>query len=149
MKISPYDHNISIVAYKKNNVIYSGTYAWFMQIGYEEVFGLLGSQSDTGNNLKIDDIVGISICSKNQLNDAIYIGEYHSSEVNKLVNVNYTLHENNAITLNDSKCVMICKVIDIVKLKNIEEDNGVYFKVLKYDMNDKLEYLYVSDIKGE
>ena len=149
MKIRPYDHNVSIVAYKKNDTIYSATYAWFMQIGYEEVFGLLGSQSDTGNNLKIGDKVGISVCSKNQLKDALYIGDNHSSEINKLLNIKYTLHENNEITLDDSKVIMLCEVIDILHLKNIEEDHGVYFKILDYKVNEKLEYLYTSDIKGE
>ena len=42
MKFRPFNHTVSILAFKKDKDIYAATYAWFSQVGEEEVIGLLG-----------------------------------------------------------------------------------------------------------
>ena len=42
---------------------------------------------------------------------------------------------------------MILKVMDIIHLKDIEADSLVYFKIVEYKENPKLEHLLTSDVK--
>ncbi len=147
MKIRPFNHNVSILAVEKENKKYAGTYAWFMQVGEKEIAGLLGEQSVTANILSIGDIVGISVCSKEMFELSAFIGDTHSNEIDKFAGKNYTILENKAILFNDAKCKMVCEVVDILHLKNIESDNLVYFQILEYKMNDEKEYLSMSDFR--
>ena len=90
MKIRPFNHTVSILAFKKEKEIYAATYAWFMQVGEEQIIGLLGEQSVTTKNLKVGDYCGISVCSKEQKDVALYIGDTHSDEVDKLLGLPVT-----------------------------------------------------------
>jgi hypothetical protein len=42
---------------------------------------------------------------------------------------------------------MIAKVVDIIHLQGIEADSLVYFKVVEYHENEKLDYLLMNDIR--
>lgn len=147
MKFRPFNHTVSILAFKKEKEIYAATYAWFSQVGESEVVGLLGDQSVTTHNLKVGDFCGISVCSKEQKDVALYIGDTHSNEVDKLLGLPYFVDSTGAITLKGSKCTMIAEVVDIIHLKGIEADSLVYFKIHEYHENEKLDHLLMSDIR--
>ena len=147
MKYRPFNQTISILSFKKGKDIFAATYAWFMQVGEEQICGLLGEQSVTTHNIEIGDYVGLSVCSKEQLDVALYIGDTHSNEVDKLLGLPYFVDATGAITLKNSKVTMILKVIDIIHLKDIEADSLVYFKIVEYKENPKLEHLLTSDVK--
>lgn len=147
MKFRPFNQTVSILAFKKEKEIYAATYAWFTQVGEKEVVGLLGEQSITTANLKVGDFCGISVCSKEQKDVALYIGDTHSDEVDKILGLPYFVDSTNAITLKGSKVTMIAEVIDIIHLKGIEADSLVYFKIHEYHENEKLEHLLMSDIR--
>lgn len=147
MKLRPFNHTVSILAFKKEKEIYAATYAWFMQVGEEQVVGLLGDQSVTTHNLKVGDYCGISVCSKEQKDVAVYIGDTHSDEVDKLLGLPYFVDATGAITLKGAKCTMIAEVVDIIHLKDIEADSLVYFKIHEYHENEKLAHLLMSDIR--
>ncbi len=144
MNKSVFNHCVSIIAYSKDHQIFAGTYAWMMQVGYEEIIGLLGSQSQTGNNIKKGDIIGVNVCSKEQKEIATVIGNTHSKETNKLQNISYKTI-GNAILLDNSKANLVCEVIDIIHLKNIEDDNLIYMKIQKMDEDDNKDYLTMAD----
>lgn len=144
MNKSIFNHCVSVIAYSKDNQIFAGTYAWMMQVGYEEIIGLLGSQSQTGNNIEKGDIIGVNVCSKEQKEIATAIGNTHSKETNKLQNIAYKTI-GNAILLDNSKATLVCEVIDIMHLKNIEDDNLIYMKVKKMDEDDNKDYLTMAD----
>lgn len=147
MKYRPFNHTISILSFKKGKDIFAATYAWFMQVGEDQIVGLLGDQSVTTHNIKVGDYVGLSVCSKEQLDVALYIGDTHSNEVDKLLGLPYFVDASGAITLKNSKVTMILEVVDIMHLKDIEADSLVYFKIIEYKDNQKLEHLLMSDIK--
>ena len=147
MKFRPFNQTVSILAFKKEKEIYAATYAWFTQVGEEVVVGLLGEQSITTHNLKVGDYCGISVCSKEQKDVALYIGDTHSNEVDKLLGLPYFVDSTGAITLKGSKVTMIAKVVDIIHLQGIEADSLVYFKIVEYHSNEKLDYLIMSDIR--
>ena len=147
MKFRPFNQTISILSFKKGKEIYAATYAWFTQVGESEVCGLLGEQSVTTHNLQIGDFCGISVCSKEQKDVALYIGDTHSNEVDKLLGLPYFVDGTGAITLKGSKVTMIAEVIDVIHLKGIESDSLVYFKIHEYRENEKLDYLLTNDLK--
>lgn len=147
MKFRPFNQTISILSFKKGKEIYAATYAWFTQVGENEVVGLLGEQSVTTHNLKVGDYCGISVCSKEQKDVALYIGDTHSNEVDKLLGLPYFVDRTGAITLKGSKMTMVAEVVDIIHLKGIEVDSLVYFKVHEFRENEKLDYLLYSDVK--
>lgn len=145
MSLNAFNHTVNILAYQKNNKNYVATYAWFTQVGYSEVMGLLGCQSVTANNLKVGDIVGLCACSKEMKEFATFAGDTHSNEVDKLANVNYKL-DNSCITFPDAKVTMKLEVKEILHLEGIKEDHLVYFKVLEYHVNDDYDFLMMSDL---
>lgn len=145
MGLRAFNHSVNVLAFTENNQIFAATYAWFTQVGYEEVMGLLGSQSITANHIKKGQIVGISACSKQLKELAIKIGETHSNEVKKLDESEYS-KEGTAILLNDAKVQMVCEVKDILHLESIEDDYLVYFKVKSFKTDSTKEFLNVCDI---
>jgi len=147
MSDSLFNHTLSIISFIKNNKIYAGTFAWSCNVGYEEFITLMGSQSNTGNILEIGDIVGLNVCSKEQINLAVKIGDTHSNDINKLENVSYNI-DRNAILIDNSKINCIAKVKNIIHLEGIEEDNLVYFEILNINDNKNLDFLLMSDINN-
>lgn len=144
MKFKSLDHAVNVIAYKKNNIKYSMTCAWCMNVDYDKVVCLMGAQSATGNNLKKGDIVGFSALDKHQLNVALALGDNHSNEVEKLAGIDYYLNDS-AILINNALLQYKCAVIDIIHLEGIEEDNLVYLQILEGIERDG-NYLHMSDI---
>lgn len=138
------DYCVSVVALEKNNNKYGMTCAWFMQVDYDKILCLLGAQSTTGQIIEKNDLVGVSILSKNQKDIALALGENHSNEVDKFMNINIH-NEANALLIPNASRHMICKVIDVVHLPEIEEDNLLYLRVLKTAENNE-DFLHYSDL---
>lgn len=138
-----FNQSVSILSYRKNNINFAATYAWFTQVGYSEFMGLLGNQSDTAHNLNVGDIVGLSVLEKSQIDIANILGENHSLKINKLENIKYSI-EDSAIFIDNAKSLIKLKVIDILHLEGIKEDYLVYFKVLSFKTNNG-EFLTMSD----
>lgn len=121
----------NIVAFEKDGHKYGMCCAWATMVGYEEIAMLLGSQSITGNTIKINDIVGVSALADNQNNIAEHFGSSHSNEFDKFKDIDYSMNKG-AITITGAKTEMVCKVIDIVHLKFAKEDNFVIMKIIDY-----------------
>lgn len=130
----------NVIAIRKNNLNYGMTCAWASMVGYEKVSMLIGSQSDTGKVLAIGDVVGISSLAKDQKDIAYFIGDNHSTEMDKFKDISYNLNDT-AITINGAKVMMIAKVKEILHLKDIEEDNLVILDIIKYNDNSEKEFL--------
>ena len=135
------DYNISIIATKKNDVKYGMCCAWIMQADYDKLVCLIGVQSVTGGILAIGDKVGVSMLCKTQIGLHNIFGEHHSNEIDKFKSVDYNIKDG-AICINDAAREMYCEVIDILHLKEIEEDSLVYLRILssKENNNDFLHY---------
>lgn len=149
MSDSLFNHGVNVVAYEKNGTKYAATIAWGMQAGYNEILLLIGSQSDTGNNIKKGQIIGISALAKDQMKIAEQLGEHHSKNVDKLKEIDYKEEKmsgfnETAIVINGAKNQMIAQVIDVMHLEGIEEDNLIYGKVLKNIASEK-SFLSMSD----
>ena len=138
------DHSVNIIGIRKNDVNYAMCCAWAMMVDYDKLMCLLGSQSDTGNNICKGDIIGFTSLNKNQIDVAYKLGDNHSSEVNKLDGVDYELN-GSAILINGGKTVLVCEVVDILKLEGIEEDNCIYLKIIEKKENEG-DFLHMSDL---
>lgn len=140
-----FNHSVNVVAYRKNNKNFAATIAWAMQVDYDKIILLMGSQSDTGNNIEKGQIIGVSSLAKNQKEIAQILGDNHSKKVEKLAEINYKI-EKNAITIENAVNKMIVEVIDVMHLDEIEEDNLIYGKVIKNDSTND-EFLNMSDFQ--
>lgn len=136
MSLHAFNCGCNAIGYQKNNKNYIMCCAWAQMIDYDKISMLLGSQSVTGKNLEIGDIVGVSALSAGQMDIANKLGEGHSDVVDKLNGVSYELKDS-AILINDAKTKLYCKVIDILHLPYIKEDNFVILEVLSSEVNDK------------
>ena len=137
------DHSVCVIAYKKNNINYAMTCAWAMMVDYDKIVCLLGEQSVTGKNLCKGDKIGVSTLAIDQKNIALKLGDNHSDETDKLNGIKYSLNET-AITIDSSKTEMLCEVIDILHLNEIESDNLLYLRILDKKQNDK-KFLHMED----
>ena len=81
----------NVVAYQKNNQKYGMTCAWAMMVDHNVLLMLLGGQSETGNNLEIGDIVGVSSLAKKQDDIALIFGDNHSTSFNKFHDVDISI----------------------------------------------------------
>ena len=144
-----FNHTVNIVAYNKNEVKYGATIAWAMQADYDKVLLLMGSQSVTGNNIEVGDIIGVSALNINQKDIAIKLGEGHSDEINKFENIEIN-QQQSAITIQNASREVVCEVMEIIKLQEVEEDNLVYARVTSYKENNDNFLNYVAFFgKGE
>ena len=62
-----FDHGVNIITLEKNHQKMAMTCAWAMQVDYDKILCLLGSQSITGNTIKKGDYIGISAVSYTHL----------------------------------------------------------------------------------
>lgn len=136
MALKAFRCGANVIAYEKNNKKYGMTCAWAMMVDYSKVMMLIGGQSETGNNLELGDIVGISALAIGQEKVSRIFGMQHSSKVNKFENIKYH-QEQNGIIIDDSKVMMLAKVI---KIENLDGDHLITFDVIKHEENEKLEY---------
>ena len=143
-----FNHTVNVVAYNKDNKNYAATIAWGMQVDYDKVILLMGSQSVTGNNIKKDDIIGVSALNKDQISTANQLGDNHSNEVDKLNGILVNT-EGSAITIKDASREMIVKVIDVLHLEKIEEDNLIYGEVISFKENNDSFLNYIEYLDKE
>ena len=137
MDLKAFRCGANVLAYVKDNKKYAMTCAWAMMSGYTQVMMLIGGQSETGNNISLGDIVGISALADGQEKIARIIGMNHSSKINKFENIKYHL-EKEAILIDDAKVQMVAKVIKIV---NIGGDHLITFEVLNHKLRNDIDYL--------
>ena len=135
MGFTAFNYGANVLAFEKNNMKYAMTCAWAMQVDYDKVVCLLGSQSVTGKAIEKGDIVGLSALNEKQENIAFKIGETHSDQCNKFEGIDYK-QDGSAIYINDSTKIMKLEIIDVLHLAEIEEDNLVYGRIINYVEND-------------
>ncbi len=136
---------VNVVAYEKDGKKYGMSCAWGTHVDYDVILLLIGSQSDTGNNLKIGDRVGISALAKGQENIAIHFGDKHSISFNKFEKYSM-IDDEGALLVPESHTRMVCEVLNILHPTSSPEDNMIEFKILKTDGNDKLDFLSMPDM---
>ena len=122
------DYSVSVIAYEKNERKYGMSCAWAMQVDYDKMVCLLGAQSQTGHNIEVGDILGISVLDYTQKDIAIHFGEGHSQEEDKFKDVDYK-KEGAALLIPNATRMLVCEVIDILHLKEIEEDSLIYVRI--------------------
>ena len=138
------DHGVNIVTLQKNTRVYAMTCAWAMQVDYDKIVLLIGSQSQTGQQIQEGDVLGISILNQDQMEVATRIGETHSVEIEKLQHIS-TMDLNGAIVLRDSNRVLRVKVSQVLRLKGIESDKLIYATITEgQDLHQK-PFLHMSD----
>lgn len=120
----------NVVTVNKNKK-YGMTCAWAMQTDYDKVILLLGEQSETGKNISVGDVIGISALAEGQENIANLFGEKHSSEIDKFNN-DFWYIKDNAILINDARVRMVAKVKDIIKLE-ASDDLLIYAYVVFFE----------------
>ena len=138
----------NVVAYQKNNQKYGMTCAWAMMVDHNVLLMLLGGLSETGNNLEIGDIVGVSSLAKKQDDIALIFGDNHSTSFNKFHDVDISIIDS-AILIPDSKVQMVCKVVKIEPSIADENDHLVYFEILKHASDKKKKFLSLDDVLTE
>lgn len=144
MGFSALDYSVSVIAYEKKKIKYGMTCAWCMQVDYDKMLCLLGSQSDTGKHLSIGDQIGISVLSKEQKDIALHFGEHHSSKVDKFQKI--SVEQKGTILLFPHAARMLeCEVVDILHLKEIEEDQLIYVRINK-GMECGNDFLHYGDL---
>lgn len=135
MGFTAFNYGANVLAFEKNNIKYAMTCAWAMQVDYDKVLCLLGSQSVSGKAIEKGDIIGLSALNEKQEEVAFELGQNHSNQCNKLDDIDYK-QEGSAIYINDSTKIMTLEIIDVLHLSEIEEDNLVYGRIIKYSENN-------------
>ena len=102
------------------------TCAWAMMIDYQKIAMLVGGQSVTGQNLELNQKVGVSALADGQQEIAKIIGTKHSDKVNKFETISY-INKENMILIENAKVLMECTVSEI---HNLDGDLLVYSDVL-------------------
>ncbi len=148
MSLHAFGSGVSVIAYTKSGKHYGMSCAWATMIDYSYIALLIGEQSVTGANLKVDDVVGVSSLSSSQADLAIKFGSAHSNEVDKFKNVKY-LSKNQAILLDGAKVKMVCRVAKILHLLDDSNDNFVVLEVLNYEDDKSKKFLHYSDLSDE
>ena len=143
MTLQAFRCGANILAYEKNNQKYGMTCAWAMMVDFGKVMMLIGGQSETGNNLELNDIVGISALAEGQHKVAALFGMNHSSKVDKFESVDYS-NEGGPIVIKGAKVQMIAKAI---KIENLDGDYLITFEVMLHKENKDVNYLDGYDPK--
>lgn len=140
MSLKAFNSGCNAVAYQKNGKNYAMCCAWAQMINYDLLTMLLGSQSVTGNNIQVGDVIGVSGLASEQLSITEALGEGHSDTTDKLKNIKY--HTNGtAVLIDGAKTNLVCKVIDIIHKDYIEGDNLIVLQVLKEASDSEKTFL--------
>lgn len=142
MSFTAFNYGANVIAFKKGDIKYAMTCAWAMQVDYDKILCLLGSQSVSGKAIKKGDIIGVSALSDKQESVAYQLGDNHSDEIDKLSGIDYTIEES-AIYINNSSKIMKVEVIDVLHLEEIEEDNLIYGRLIE-SVDNKLPFYRFS-----
>ena len=147
MSINAFRAGCNVIAYKKNSIKYGMVCAWSTMIDYDHIAMLLGSQSTTGNNLKVGDIVGISALSKGQEKECLQLGSNHSDKEDKFAGISI-IEKDSAILVKDAKVHIVAKVIKIEKVID-PNDNFVILKMLESSSDKTKEFLGLEEVFPE
>jgi flavin reductase (DIM6/NTAB) family NADH-FMN oxidoreductase RutF len=134
-QLSAFNYGANAVSFIKDEKKYGMICAWAMQADYDKILMLLGAQSTTGKNICKGDIIGVSALNENQQDVMDALGDNHSQDTDKFINIKYT-QKDSAILIDDASNCMIVEVIDVLHLEGIEEDNLIYGLVKSYVSND-------------
>lgn len=134
MSFRAVDHSVNVIAYVKEERKYAMCCAWMMMADYDKLLCLIGSQSSTGRHLQAGDIIGVSSLNRKQKEIAATLGEKHSDETDKLQGIPFT-RKRTAILIEGAATEMVCEVIDVLHLPEIETDNLVYLRILEHKQN--------------
>lgn len=130
----------NVILKQDNDKLYGMTCAWASQVDYSKALLLIGSQSETGRNLKKGDLVSISGLASDQKDIAIKIGTNHSS-MGKFKDIDFDIFDGVKV-IKGAKTYMKCKIIDIMHLERIEEDSLIYLDIIKFE--DHLDKEFIS-----
>lgn len=142
MGFRAFNYGANVVAYDYKGHKMAMTCAWAMQVDYQELCLCLGSQSDTGNHLKIGDRVGVSALSHGQEKIALQFGEGHSLEGDKFHEVQYE-NDHGILTILGAKVRMKCTVENIL---NHNGDHLVFLRVDSYDVDPNKGFLSYDEV---
>lgn len=145
MKIRAFNQCVSVITVLKNEKKYAMTCAWTTQLDEDKIGCLMGVQSTTAHQIRIGDIVGVSVLAMNQKNIALHLGEGHSSLEDKLKNI-ATYEHKGGILIEGAKHAMVGKVIDIVHLKKMEDDFFITIEIIDFNDNENETYLRSEDV---
>ncbi len=140
MSFRAFNQGANVVSYRKDNRDYAMTCAWAMMVDYDRIMMVLGEQSATGNNIKIGDIIGVSSLSESQKEIALQLGDLHSDQVDKLVNIKIK-REGTAILIENAKVQMTVEITDILHLKENPHDNLIYGRILNHQTSKEGKFL--------
>lgn len=138
------DHSVTVIAFEKHGKKYAMTCAWAMMVDYDKLVCLIGSQSVTGKNISKNDFIGVSALNKKQKDIAERLGDVHSDEADKLKDLEVEYNDT-AIVIKRASRQMICRVIDILHLPGIEEDNLVYLQIVESEEYNE-NFLHMSEM---
>lgn len=147
MSLRAFEQGSNIIAYERSGKRYGMTCAWATMIDYSSIGMLLGSQSVTGNNLRVGDIVGVSALALGQEDIALAFGDYHSDELDKFKGIKYT-NKNNALLIEGTKVKMVCTVKSINHLLD-NDDNFIVLEVNTYDADKSKKFMPLEDVLPE
>lgn len=139
MKLNAFNYGANAVSFIKDGKKYGMICAWAMQADYDKILMLLGAQSVTGKNICKGDIIGVSALNENQKDIVDTLGDNHSDETDKFINIKYTIKDS-AILIDDASNSMIVEVLDVLHLEGIEEDNLIYGLVKSFTSYDSKKY---------
>jgi flavin reductase (DIM6/NTAB) family NADH-FMN oxidoreductase RutF len=139
MELSAFNYGANAVSFIKNGKKYGMICAWAMQADYDKVLMLLGTQSINGKNIRKGDIIGVSALNENQQDIVDALGNSHSNDTDKFINIKYTINDS-AILIDGASNCMTVEVLDVLHLKGIEEDNLMYGLVKSFARNDSKKY---------
>jgi flavin reductase (DIM6/NTAB) family NADH-FMN oxidoreductase RutF len=139
MKLSAFNYGANAVSFIKNEKKYGMICAWAMQADYDKLLMLLGAQSVTGKHIQKGDLIGVSALGENQQDVVEALGDSHSDETDKFINIKHTI-EDSAILIEGASNCMVVEVLDVLHLPGIEEDNLIYGLVKSYVSNDTKKY---------
>lgn len=133
-------NSVSVVTLNKGGKFYAMTCAWATQIDFDRFVMCLGGQSDTGNSIKVGDVIGVSALSDDQANLGIRIGSSHSFKTDKHFDGVFE-EVDGAYLVKGAKTKIVGEVIYLDHYKESIEDNIIQVKVLKGSIDPRKEFL--------
>ena len=135
------------ICYLKNGTKYGMVCAWSTMIDYDHIAMLIGSQSVTGKNVKVGDVVGVSALAEGQKDISLQLGSNHSDEIDKFEGIAISF-EKSANLVDNAKVQMVCEVEKIMKVVD-PDDNFVVLKILSSKVNKNVEFLSLEEVLPE
>lgn len=133
MSFQAFESGVNVVGYLKNKRAYMMTCAWAMMVDYDRFGLLIGSQSVTGNNLEVGQLIGVSGLNENQKEIALKIGDGHSDQIDKLSGVP-AYQKGDAILIKEATTQMVVKVEEILYLDKESLDRFVIVRLVEKEV---------------